>query len=637
MELKQYLQLLRRWMWLLIVCALLGMIGGYIYSLQQTPIYRATTKILIMRAPEDRMPDAYAIYTELQLAKTYAQLITTEPVLEQTSALLNSNVGAGQIRVKQVEETQVLEVTVDDTDPQRAADIANTLIAVFIHYNEELQTTRYASSEETLQAQLQAVESQIQQIQSDILNASEETLQTQQQQVESQISSLQTEMLEVRGRLEALQVKDEDLLTESEKLQIEEEKARLDQLQGLLSLYQQIYLNIVGRGQTSGSTTQDTRINQLQVNLALYQQIYSSLLSNYESIRLARLKNTPNIVQIERAQPSSRPVQTGTITNISVGGVLGLLLSGSLVFLIEYLDTTIKTPEEVEQVLQLPIIGFIPETSTSKKGAYPSVIANPRSPMAESYRALRVNLEFANNSRTLKTILVTSPSPCEGKTTTAVNLALILAQAQKRVVLLDADLRRPMVHKLLGVSNRIGLTSLFREDQSLQKVARVWKMDNLAVITSGALPPNPSELLSSEKMRQILNQIKSQADIVIIDSPPSLVSDATSLATSVDGLLLVVQPGKTETKAAATLIEQLRRLEIHTVGVVFNRIPQSRSYYYKEYAPYASYSYKRADKEEGYFQEEYERELQYAAYSSHPDKSLQKQTWFRKPQPPGSS
>jgi non-specific protein-tyrosine kinase len=199
-------------------------------------------------------------------------------------------------------------------------------------------------------------------------------------------------------------------------------------------------------------------------------------------VRLAKAQSTSNILQVEPASVPVNPVRPRIMLNTALAAVVGLMLAVGTVFLIEYLDTSIRNPEDIERALSIPIIGFIPETSAKSDGRFPTVLAQPRSPMAEAFRTLRINLEHASNSRNLKTILVTSAAPDEGKTTTAVNLALIMAKMDKRVVLLDADFWKPQVHKYLEVSNRTGLSSIFLSNLPISQVARSWKMENLAVI-----------------------------------------------------------------------------------------------------------------------------------------------------------
>jgi non-specific protein-tyrosine kinase len=273
------------------------------------------------------------------------------------------------------------------------------------------------------------------------------------------------------------------------------------------------------------------------------------------------------------------------------------MLAAGIVFLVEYLDDTLKTPEDVQRVLGLPVLGFVAQMRHARKGAEEVFVTQqPRSPVTEGFRTLRTNLEFAAVEKPICTVLVTSPGPSEGKTTVAANLAAIFSQAQKRVLLLDADMRRPRIHRLLGMANRSGLSNLFLGHDHREGLGRRRPdLPNLLVVTSGGLPPNPAELLGSAKMDQILNEIRKHAEVVVIDTPPSLVADAQILAGKVDAVVLVIQPGKTHAEAARACLETLNRSGARIVGVVMNRIPRNRSYYYGGYKYYAA----RGDK--GYY------------------------------------
>jgi succinoglycan biosynthesis transport protein ExoP len=243
------------------------------------------------------------------------------------------------------------------------------------------------------------------------------------------------------------------------------------------------------------------------------------------------------------------------------------------------LDDTLRGPDDVARALNLPVLGMIAQHDA--EDGHPVAAFEPRSPVAEAFRSLRTNIQYASVDRPVHTLLVTSPSPAEGKSTVAANLSVVLAQSGREVALIDADLRKPRVHKVMGVSNRFGMSALFVRSQrdldgSLQKTLT----PHLSVLTSGALPPNPSELLGSEKMFDILGQVAEQADIIIIDSPPVMaVTDSTVLAPRVDGVLLVLKPGVTKLAAARTAVEQLRRVGANLLGVVLNEIDVGNSRY----------------------------------------------------------
>jgi non-specific protein-tyrosine kinase len=238
------------------------------------------------------------------------------------------------------------------------------------------------------------------------------------------------------------------------------------------------------------------------------------------------------------------------------------------------------------------VLGFVAEMQYKKKSAEEVYVSRqPRSPVSEAFRSLRTNLEFASVQKPIHTILVTSPGPAEGKTTVAVNLAAIIALSGKRVALLDADLRRPSVHRLLGMPNRDGLSDLFRNQSAAHSVSRgKLELPHLMVITSGSLPPNPAELLGSDRMSHILDELRKLVDVIVIDTPPSLVADAQILSGKVDAVLMVIQPGHTHSEAARAVLELFKRAGARVIGTVLNRIPRNRAYYYGGYGYYSPYS-----------------------------------------------
>lgn len=597
MELKLIGQMLRRWSWLLVIGILVGAGIGYAISIYQTPEYLAHTKILVMEPLGDNASNVNNL-NDKELAETYMQLLTTQPILESVSQKVGVKVRDTQIKATRVRDTGLLEVSVRDTDAQRAALTANVLVEVLIEYNEALQKSRFSSSEQSLELQVDEIKSELGRLESNVEQRSEQTLEEQRQTVEQKKIELEQQIFTLQGEIARLEQDIDDLtpealpnqlpapLTLEQRNQLNEKRTQLAQKGFQLDLAKESYSRLMTPNNTLATTAQDpTDLQNLeQANLELYRQLYSTLLSNYEAVRLARLQNTPNVVQVEKATPPAIPIQAGPLRNIILGAVIGLLLTGTVAFILEYMDDTLKSPQDIANVLGLPVVGYVVnESGMDKTDGTPYVSANPRSPMAETFRTLRTNLEFASVDKSLKTILVTSPGASEGKTTVATNLAAVMAQANKRVILLEGDLRRPRVHRTLGMSNQIGLSDVFRGQMDIRDVARYSKVKDLAVITSGSLPPNPAELLGSARMTQILARLVDSASVVIIDSPPFVVADSTVLASKVDGVLLVIQPGKTHAEAAKTMLAQLDRAGAHVVGVVLNRVSRKTSSYYGYY------------------------------------------------------
>lgn len=591
MELRQYLQIARRWSWLLILGMVVGMLAGYLWSMFQSPVYRASTRVLVLRPSRSLDNSADIAYiNDQQLIQTYIQLLTTQPVLEAASAELGYVVKGKNVSVQQIGSTQVIQVSVEDGDPERTAEIANQLVVSLVQQNEQLQSKRYADAEASLEKQIKQIQEQINALQLQVNQVSVQTVQEQLEEIKAQIDPLQAEVTELNKLIASLSVGAD---TADRKTQLAEAQSRLDEIEPLLTLYQQIYSDLIVLGKPSDNLANDdsTRLAQLQSTLELYKQVYINLLSSLESLRLARVESTPNIVQIEVAEIPEIPIRPQPLNTTLLATAVGLMLAVGVIFLIEYLDDTLKTIDDVERTLQLPVIGFIAEIEHPGEGdAGIYVSRQPRSPVSEAFRLLRTNLEFAGVDRPIRRLLLTSTSPNEGKTTVAVNLAAIIAQGGKRVVLIDADLRRPRVHRFLNLQNHAGLSDLFRGSAGFEDVLQ--KLEDgvdISVITSGSLPPNPTELLASAKMEQILEEAGRRADVVIVDSPPTIVADVQVLSTKVDGVLVIIQPGQTQSTPALAMLEQLQRANAPIIGAVLNRIPRNRADYYGGYYHYSPY------------------------------------------------
>jgi capsular exopolysaccharide synthesis family protein len=503
-DLRRYMALMWHWGWLLVLAAVLAAASAYVVSKRMTPVYRASTSLLINEAPANKATDYTSLVTSERLARTYAELMTKRPVLEaiidQLGLELDTRELGEAIDVQPVVDTQLIEVQVEHTNPVTAAAIANTLVTVFAEQNQSMQASRYAASKESLSEQMTQMDAQI-----------------------------------------------------------EEATTALNDL--------------------GDSPADQAERDRLETNLAQYRQTYAGLLQSYEEVRVAEAQSTSNVVQAEPAAPPERPVRPRTLVNTLLAGMVGLMLAVGIVFMVEALDDTLRGPDDVARTLNLPVLGMIAQHDA--EDGHPVTAFEPRSPVAEAFRSLRTNIQYASVDRPVRTLLVTSPSPAEGKSTVAANLSVVLAQSGREVALVDADLRKPRVHKALGVSNRSGISALFVQPQrgldgSLQKTPT----PHLSVLTSGALPPNPSELLGSEKMFDILRQVAERADIIVIDSPPVMaVTDSTVLAPRVDGVLLVLKPGVTKLAAARTAVEQLRRVGANLLGVVLNEIDVGNSRY----------------------------------------------------------
>ena len=396
MELRQYLHIARRWAWLFVLSLSIGAWAGYFVSTRQTPVYQSSTKVMVSQAPNSSTTYLDP-YNDQQLAQTYIQLLTTQPILTAVGEKLGYPVNAEQISTALIENTSLFRVSVEDSDPQRAANISNSLVSELINQNEQLQNTRYASEEQSLQAQITQVKDQISSLQSQIASISAESLTAQQDKVKTEIDNLEAQILQTQNEINVLNSSGQTgkspapTLTPDKQSQLQEKQLVLEQLQSSLDFYNSIYLNLSAAGisGSSGSTSSD-QATQLQSALVLYQQIYSNLLSSYETIRLAKLQNTPNVVQVETATPNPDPIRPKPINMLALGGAVGLMIAAAIVFLIEYLDDAVKSPHDINDKFDLPVIGYIGEMSKSATGDGKVYVSNaPNSSISEAFKVAK--------------------------------------------------------------------------------------------------------------------------------------------------------------------------------------------------------------------------------------------------------
>jgi succinoglycan biosynthesis transport protein ExoP len=280
------------------------------------------------------------------------------------------------------------------------------------------------------------------------------------------------------------------------------------------------------------------------------------------------------------------PVSPKKALNLVLALVVGVVLGLGLALIAENLDDRLKSPEDVEKLVGAPILGYIPLVKEWKEGQ-PKVatLTESASGAAEAYRTLKTNLRFVSLERPLRTILVTSPVAEAGKSTSAANLATALAQGGSKVVLVSGDLRRPSVHKFFGLTNSKGLLDLLNSEATLEEALQKGQVANLRLLATGGLPPNPTEILGSERFASILESLRSLADFVIIDAPPVLgLGDTSAMASKVDGVLMVVRTNLVTKREVAHATDQLRKAGGKVVGCILNAVEANDGYgYYYQY------------------------------------------------------
>lgn len=351
---------------------------------------------------------------------------------------------------------------------------------------------------------------------------------------------------------------------------------------------------------------------RLTQQVATTQAVADELRTELQKARITEAVEVGSVEVVDRASLPVLPVPAHRGLRVFFGLLLGLVFGGAAAMLRERTNTSIRRREELEQVLQLSALAVVPQLGKNGTGAAarlrrgtgtslekhvdgqldPSLVATAdgRSPGADAYRTLRTNLIFSQALQ-LKTLVVTSSGPGEGKTTTSANLAATFAHQGLKVALVDCDLRRPRVHGMFGVEKEPGLTQVILGFASTAEAVRATPIPNLFVLPCGTLPPNPSELLGSERMREVLMRLQGEHDLVILDTPPVLLApDAAILGAGADGVVLVVRAGVTDRNAAVDAVQQLRTVGSNLVGTVLND-PDSKVQSYSRYYSYRYYGY----------------------------------------------
>ena len=516
MDTNAYIRPLIRWWRLIVIVTMLAVVASAISTLLQPNVYVSRTTLVIGTTILDPNPDSGQIYVAQQLAQIYADMAEREPIQQATMESLGIDY-LPQYQSKVVPNTQMVEISVTDTNPKRAQIIADELAAQLMRQSPAIAGTETGDRQEFIKEQL---------------------------------SSLQIQIQETAKNIEELQKSLVGLNSASQIANVEKEIS--DQTQ---------------------------KLNDLQQN-------YTNFLANSQQGAL-------NILSVvEPANLPTRSVGTNKIIIIVLAGLVGFSLGAGTAYLLEFLDRSVKTASDVARIFNLPVIGYISEISEDVDKA--TLIAkDPNSILAENFRMLRSNIEFFSIKNKMKTILITSPQQGNGKTTIASNLALSISQVEQDVILVDADLRRSNVHKSLKMTQTPGLADVINNKADIESVLREWKKGkNLKVVTAGNKPSNITEIVGTKRIATILSELKENHELIIIDAPPLIIADTYNLASTVDGIIIVLVPGQTSDEQAKAIKEQLDRANAKVLGFVFNKMSEERVHSYDDFQYRSLYSSK---------------------------------------------
>jgi capsular exopolysaccharide synthesis family protein len=358
------------------------------------------------------------------------------------------------------------------------------------------------------------------------------------------------------------------------------------------------------RGAAETMSKDEMGLGDLTQRIETNRQLYQTYLQRQRELQVTSSDRTNNVSTVEEARTPREPIGPPRLRNILIALLLSLGVGVGLAFLLDYLDDTLKSIEDVDRHLHLPTLALIPAPREARRllgrgapepepGATTALalIDDVRSPVAEAYRHLRTSLLLSSAGQPPKTVLVTSSQPSEGKTTTVVNIATMLAQTGADVLVLDCDLRRPRVHAHFGMGNSRGVTNYLSGEANVSELVQTYdKLPNLKVIPSGPVPPNAAELLGSDEMRKLLYVLAENFTHIIIDSPPAIsFTDASILSTMVDGVMLVVHGGRSSRTVVRRAKQQLQDVGAHLFGIVLNNVKLEGTDYYYYSGYYSGY------------------------------------------------
>jgi polysaccharide biosynthesis transport protein len=618
-DLREYARVLYERRWIIISVTVIAVTLSLIFSFMMKPVYEASTHLLIEReAPRvvNIEEVASSDFSAREYYQTQYKILKSRAIAERVdkklgkyspwSAWVGRAAGKGKpftddqrldallkvIAVKPVPNTQLVEITAGDINPDLAAKIANLWSETYISYilDTRFEATQYASG--WLEEKIKEAK--------DALEKAEESLQQYRRKhgiVETGSQIGNTEVLnELLKRKASLEI---EIAEKSEHF-----RDRHPEIIGLRSELGSIDRKIE-KEMEKEIVSKDVAIqyNMLRRDVDTSRELYQSLLKRISETEVTGELRSTNIRVVDKASVPRNPSKPRKKLNFVIAFMIGLFGGGGLAFLMESLDQTLTTPDDIKNHLKLASLAAIatPRDEEDKKVKTELMTAErPRSTVSEAYRSLRTSIMFTAVERRRKVILMTSAGPQEGKTTTAINLAIVMAQAGEKVLLMDADLRQPRIEKVFALEKEHGLTEVLAGTETFDSAVHKTGIDNLYVIACGTIPPNPSELLGSVKMSELLSALGSKFDRVIIDAPPALaVTDPVILSGMVDGTVIVVKANETNRHAVLKVKEMVEAVNSsNIIGVVLNMVETERAgghyYYYRYYGK--KYGHYGADK-----------------------------------------
>jgi succinoglycan biosynthesis transport protein ExoP len=541
LELRDYIGIIRRRKWYIIVPATVIVVATLVASVLTTPIYQASTDIMIALSSQSAAVADVAVpavdpQRELQ---TQMQVILSKPVAEEVVRRLGLNTGPeaiqSRIGAQILGQTNIIRVTARHPSPAMARDLANNVAGTYIDLRRKAALDNYAKQAADIQQKLDEATVELKKAEDELAAA---------------IAGARGERVDI-GQQAAVQ----------------SIASRRDQIATVQNFWK-------------------TALDKLQIQSGL---------------------QTSSAEIVSPAVLPTSPVEPRLGRQMAFALAISLILGTALAFVVDYLDDSIRSKEEAAKAFSAPILGMVPRAQnwTDRSEAMLASLRDPASTIAETYRSIRTNLQFSLLDSDRRVLIVSSASKGEGKSSTVSNLAVVLAQSGKSVIVVDADLRRPRIHRFFHLSNAQGLTTAILAERPLadllQRPRLAGSPPNLLVLTSGPVPPNPADLLGSQRMSDIIESLAKLADFVLVDTPPIIaLSDAAVLAPKADGVILVARATKSSRRTARYTKERVDAAGGKLIGVVLNEVTpafgEAGYYYYYDYYYYITQPYRQSTK-----------------------------------------
>jgi tyrosine-protein kinase Etk/Wzc len=616
LNLTDFLRIFHKRKHIMLITFAVMLIVSLFYLSKQPEIYEASTTVKVLeRESVAGILTEWIVYTPADIMESQAKIITGFPIMkkvalrlgliDKTSAIpqVHAVVGGLQARVNTatIERTNIIRISATSSDPKDVMDLANTTAEVYVEEN-LLEKRKQAS--------------------------------TARQFIEEQLLRLEATLKDGERRLRVISEEKGDIkLAEP----IQNRLIELEfELASLLQQYTDKHPQIVAtrgqikdlKAQLRGFSGEDLEYAGLAREVEVNKKLYSMLKEKLEEARITEAHKVGDVSIVDPARMPGFPISPNKRMIILFGAMLGLLMGTVMVFIVDSLDTSIGTIEDMESITKLPVLGVVPSVllqSEKEKTVYTriynrlfafrhkqtkqeenyirlAVYYEPTSSVTEAYRTIRTNLKL---NPALKTILISSAGPREGKTTVVTNLGLVIAQAGEKTLLVSSDLRRPAIAKTFGVNRNPGfnevvtkvrtldeglrnISDIILGDMQLEKIMKVPGMENLSLLPTGHTPHNPAELLESKETQNLIDELKRRFDVIIFDSPPVLpITDACLLSPKVDGVILVYEAGRTAKSALLRAKAQLESAGAKILGLVLNHTKHeveaaaSYPYYYR--------------------------------------------------------